>query len=122
MYTKIFLSALKVKKKGITYFDSKFFLVFFNYFMNYYLKPQNSIHFKLIFKMYKVCGFTLINRQFRNYATNIIYMLFKLDLYHFTDYNELNEYLQGKFDIPAFQCRIIKKSSVYSLFSSTLSF
>ena len=49
---------------------------------------------KLIFKMYKVWGFTLINRQFRDYATNIIHMLFKLDLYNFTDYNELNEYLQ----------------------------
>ncbi len=35
------------QKKVITYFDSKFFPVFFNYFMKYYLKPPNCKHFKI---------------------------------------------------------------------------
>jgi hypothetical protein len=40
---------------GITSFDSKCFSVFFNYFMKYYLKPQNSIHFKIqLIKIYKM--------------------------------------------------------------------
>jgi len=30
---------------------------------------------KLIFKMYKVWGFNLTIRQFRDYATNIIYVV-----------------------------------------------
>jgi len=43
---------------GITYFDAKFFPVFFNYFMKYYLNTQNSKHFKNqvieIYEIYKM--------------------------------------------------------------------
>jgi len=41
-------------------------------------------------------------------------MLFKLDPHNYTDYNELNEYLLGKFNIPAFQHRIIHRLSNFS--------
>jgi len=43
-----------------------------------------------------------------------LYMLFKLDSHNYTDYNELNEYLLGKFNIPAFQHRIIHRLSIFS--------
>ncbi len=43
-----------------------------------------------------------------------IYMLLKVDLYTFTNFDELNTYLLNKFNIPAFQHRIIHLLSVYS--------
>ena len=41
-------------------------------------------------------------------------MLFKVDLYTFTDFDKLNTYLVNKFNIPAFQHRIIHRLSVFS--------
>jgi hypothetical protein len=41
-------------------------------------------------------------------------MLFKLDSHNHTDYNELNEYLLEKFNIPVFQHRIIHRLSILS--------
>ncbi len=49
----------------------------------------------------------------RNKYYLCLYMLFKLDSHNYTDYNELNEYLLGKFNIPAFQHRIIHWLSVF---------
>ena len=43
-----------------------------------------------------------------------IYMLLKVDLYTFTDFDELNTYLLNKFNILAFQHRIIHRLSVFS--------
>jgi len=42
-------------------------------------------------------------------------MLFKVDLYTFTDFDKLNTYLLNKFYIPAFQYRIIHRLSFFSL-------
>jgi hypothetical protein len=53
---------------GITYFDWKYFPVFFNYYMKYYLKPQRSIHFKnKLIEIYKVVRTFLILLQFWKY-------------------------------------------------------
>ena len=41
-------------------------------------------------------------------------MLFNLDLYNFTDFDQLNKYLIKKFNIPAFQHRIILRLSIFS--------
>ncbi len=41
-------------------------------------------------------------------------MLLKVDLYTFTDFDELNTYLSNKFNIPSFQHRIIHRLSDFS--------
>jgi hypothetical protein len=41
-------------------------------------------------------------------------LLFKLDLSQFTNCNELNDYLQDKFNIPAFQHRLLQRLSIFS--------
>ena len=41
-------------------------------------------------------------------------MLFKVDLYTFTDFDKSNTYLLNKFTIPFFQHRIIHRLSVFS--------
>jgi len=43
-----------------------------------------------------------------------LYVLFNLDLYNFTDFDQLNKYLIKKFNIPAFQHRIILRLSIFS--------
>jgi len=40
--------------------------------------------------------------------------LFKLDLFQFTNFNELNDYLQDKYNIPAFQHRLLQRLSIFS--------
>ena len=41
-------------------------------------------------------------------------LLFKLDLSQFTNCNELNDYLQDKYNIPAFQHRLLQRLSIFS--------
>ena len=41
-------------------------------------------------------------------------MLFKLDLYAFTDFDQLNTYILNIFNILAFQHRIIHRVSIFS--------
>ena len=43
-----------------------------------------------------------------------LYMLLKLDITDFTDYNQLNDYLLKKYAIPAFHHRLIQRLSVFS--------
>ena len=48
---------------GITYFDKKLFPVFFNYFMEQKIKPQNSTHFKnQLIEIYKIMRFLRIKK------------------------------------------------------------
>ena len=49
--------------KGWTYFNSKFFLVFFNYFMKYYHKPPNCINFKnQLIEFYKMIWYHIFKK------------------------------------------------------------
>jgi len=70
----ISLFLLILYKIWITYFDSKFFPVFFNYFMKYYLLPQNSIHFKnQLIEIYKMVWFL----GFKNFNLSVVLKISK---------------------------------------------
>ena len=75
---------------------------------------------------FKLWGITIDSKlSFNTHVSNLgriinsrlfsIKRLFYLyNLHNCTDYNELNEYLQGQFNIPAFQHRIIQRLTFFS--------
>jgi len=57
--------------------------------------------------------FLFIQRLFNKYFLWLNF-LFKLDLSQFTNCNELNDYLQDTYNIPAFQHHLLQRLSIFS--------
>ena len=88
----------------------------------FYLSTSVKVQFfkTFILPYFDYCSTLLIYfgkveiQRLRNKYYLCLYMLFKVDLYTFADFDKLNTYLVNKFNIPAFQHRIIHRLSVFS--------